>query len=92
MTRNLDKRIELLVPIEDQAARSRLIGILKTAFKDNTHAWRLQSNGEYVRLKPERKSSAIRSQEEFFGEARRAAPRRRAGASKGFQPHRPAEG
>ena len=38
MPRNLDRRIELLVPVEDQAAKSRLISILETYFEDNVKA------------------------------------------------------
>ena len=90
MTRNLDKRIELLVPIEDSAARDRLIGILKTAFRDTTNAWRLHRDGAYHRLKPDGKKNALRSQAAFFREARQAATRRRPAAADGFHPHRPA--
>ncbi len=89
MTRNLDKRIELLVPIDDKAAKARLVGILKTAFKDNTNAWELRADGTYARLKPGGKKDLLRSQETFYREARRNAPRRRAGNTEGFEPHRP---
>ncbi|MGE0758214.1 MAG: polyphosphate kinase 1, partial [Pirellulaceae bacterium] len=41
MPRNLDGRIELLVPVEDPGARRRLISILDTYFRDNLKASRL---------------------------------------------------
>jgi len=91
MTRNLDKRIELLVPIDDKDAKARLIGILKTAFKDNTNAWDLRPDGTYVRLKPGGKKDILRSQEFFYREVRRRSPRRRASHAEGFEPHRPVE-
>jgi polyphosphate kinase len=89
MTRNLDKRIELLVPIDDKEAKQRLIGILKTAFKDTTNAWELRPDGAYVRVKAGSKKDVLRSQEYFYKEARRRAPRRRASHAEGFEPHRP---
>ena len=76
MTRNLDKRIELLVPIDDKAAKARLISILKIAFKDTTNAWELKPDGSYTRLKADSKKEIMRSQEFFYREARRRAPRR----------------
>ena len=89
MTRNLDKRLELLVPIDDKDAKARLVGILRTAFKDNTHAWELKPDGSYQRLKAPGKKEVVRSQEAFFKEARRAAPRQRGNPTEGFEPHRP---
>jgi polyphosphate kinase len=91
MTRNLDKRIELLVPIDDKEAKTRLIGILKIAFKDTTNAWELKPDGSYTRLKVGGKKDILRSQEYFYREARRRAPRRRASHADGFEPHRPVE-
>lgn len=91
MTRNLDKRIELLVPIDDKAAKARLMSILKIAFKDTTNAWELKPDGSYTRLKADSKKEIMRSQEFFYREARRRAPRRGADITAGFEPHRPAE-
>lgn len=91
MTRNLDKRIELLVPIDDKEAKTRLVGILKIAFKDTTNAWDLKPDGTYTRLKASGKKDVLRSQEYFYREARRRAPRRRASHADGFEPHRPVE-
>lgn len=90
MTRNLDKRLELLVPIDDKDAKARLIAILKTAFKDTTNAWMLQPDGTYIRAKASGKKDSLRSQEHFHREARRRAPRRKLSPTEGFEPHRPA--
>ena len=41
MTRNLEKRFELLFPILDPAHKKRCKKILETSFGDNTQSWRL---------------------------------------------------
>ncbi|HMC11490.1 MAG TPA: polyphosphate kinase 1, partial [Pirellulaceae bacterium] len=55
MPRNLDRRIELLIPVEDQAAKARLIAVLGTYFEDNVKARALQPDGSYKRVKAGRK-------------------------------------
>jgi polyphosphate kinase len=88
MPRNLDKRIELLVPVEDPEAQKRLNYILKTCMKDNVKGRRLNTDGSYAQ--PARaKKKAIRSQEVFYQEAcdRMAALTARDVAL--FKPHRP---
>ncbi len=51
MPRNLDRRVELLIPVQDGTAKRRLITILDTYFKDNTKAYALQPDGKYVPVK-----------------------------------------
>lgn len=87
MPRNLDRRIELLVPVEDQAAKSRLISILKTYFDDNVKARALQSDGSYKRLKPGRKK-ARRSQEVLYEEVRQRVREAEQSKTTTFEPHR----
>ncbi len=53
MTRNLNRRIELLIPVEDRYCMRRLVDHLETFFKDNTNAWTLDAQGEWMRLTPE---------------------------------------
>jgi len=45
MGRNLDKRIELMFPIESPAARRKVLDILNVLFRDNVKARRLGSDG-----------------------------------------------
>jgi polyphosphate kinase len=49
MPRNLDRRIELLVPVEDVVCRDRLIAYLECYFRDNVKARQLTSDGSHVR-------------------------------------------
>lgn len=67
MRRNLDRRLELLFPIRDAKIRRRLLGILKTYFKDNVKAWELLGDGKYRRVAP--KGRPVRAQETFHNEA-----------------------
>ena len=46
MPRNLDRRVELLVPVEDRALKDRLLLTLKTYFKDNVKSRRLLPDGQ----------------------------------------------
>ncbi len=50
--RNLDGRVEAVVPIQDPALRDRLVRILEIALADNYLAWDLGPDGRYVRRVP----------------------------------------
>ena len=52
MTRNLDHRIEVLAPVEDQSARDEITAVMDALMADNTNAWELQSDGAWQRLTP----------------------------------------
>ena len=62
MPRNLDRRLELLFPVEDTAHKHELMEVLDIYFRDNTKAWELQSSGTYRRLEAG-KSKKVRAQE-----------------------------
>jgi polyphosphate kinase len=66
MPRNLDRRVELLVPIDDFACRKKLMEILDSYFRDNQNAWMLQPDGTYQRLVPDEGESPVRSQELLY--------------------------
>jgi polyphosphate kinase len=50
MTRNLDKRVELSVPVKDEKIRGQILSILTLGFSDNRKAWRLVSGNHYERV------------------------------------------
>lgn len=52
MQRNLDHRIEVLVPIESVRARQEVHAVLDSALADNTTAWLLGSDGSWTRAAP----------------------------------------
>lgn len=68
MPRNLDRRVELMVPLDNGECKTRLIKILDTYFADNTVAWELNSDGEFVRRRPGG-DSPLRSQEALYSES-----------------------
>ncbi len=53
MPRNLDRRIETLIPADDPTVRRQIMDQIMTAnLLDNTNSWDLMANGEYVRRRP----------------------------------------
>ncbi len=53
MRRNLDRRIEVLVPIENASLADRLLTeVLEPCLQDNVQSWELMSDGQYVRREP----------------------------------------
>ena len=79
--------IELLVPVEDLTAKSRLIAILGTYFDDNIKARSLQADGSYKRVKAGRKKPR-RSQEILYEEVCRRVREAEQAQATTFEPHR----
>jgi polyphosphate kinase len=52
MPRNLDSRVELVVPVEDPLLKDELLDLLERCFADDTNAWGLDGNGIWSRLSP----------------------------------------
>ena len=73
MTRNLDKRIELMWPIENQLLKARVIAALRAMFRDNTKAWSLNADGSYQRRSASAGEPPFRVQEFFQQDSMRAA-------------------
>jgi polyphosphate kinase len=49
MKRNLESRVEVLVPVEDALSRQTLRAILDLQLEPNRNAWRMQPDGSYIR-------------------------------------------
>jgi polyphosphate kinase len=90
MSRNLDRRVELLTPVDDPAARKRLALILETCLADNVKARRLLSDGRYEPVRPARRGRPIRSQEVLYDQACRAVREAEQTRRTVFIPHRAA--
>ncbi len=68
MPRNLDRRVEIVFPVEDEQIQEEVIHILDLEFQDNVKAHVLQPDGTYV--KPDKRGKTlINSQMEFCREA-----------------------
>lgn len=70
MQRNLDRRVEALFPIEDEAIRKHVLNdILEAYLRDNTKASVLLPDGRYVRREPTNKQPAFDVQASFIKQA-----------------------
>ena len=69
MPRNLERRVEIMFPIEDSALKEKIMHILDVQFRDNVKAHILQSDGNYKKEKVP-KEERICCQEIFCREAK----------------------
>ena len=93
MTRNLDKRIELMFPVANAEHRSRVLHALRAMFRDNEKARLLTASGEYVRVEAPPGEPPFRVQHHLQDEARERRARARDRAGVVFVPeHRRASG
>jgi polyphosphate kinase len=76
MPRNLDRRVEAVVPVDDPALQARLRAALDVNLVDDSLAWRLEADGRWQRVRTSA-SSAVdthrRLREIALERARRAA-------------------
>lgn len=72
MTRNLDRRVEIVFPVEDENIKKEILHILDIEFQDNTKAHILQEDGQYEK-QDKRGKALINSQMIFSEEARKRA-------------------
>lgn len=89
MTRNLDKRVELMIPVEDAACKKRLQSILNAAFKDNCNGFEILPDGTSQRIRPKKGEKKFRMQEHLQKQARKQAKTRAHERSTTFEPHTP---
>jgi polyphosphate kinase len=52
MSRNLDARVEAIVPVEEPRLQEELKAILDLQLADNVKAWDMRSDGTYVQRRP----------------------------------------
>ncbi|MEW8329229.1 MAG: polyphosphate kinase 1 [Candidatus Thiodiazotropha sp.] len=77
MQRNLEKRVEVLTPVEAPALRQELRLILDVQLGDKRNAWDMQPDGTYLRRQPEADDTSLNCQETLIG-----VVERRLGAAK----------
>jgi polyphosphate kinase len=92
MPRNLDRRIELLVPIEDPDCKAKFIAVLAAALSDTVTAREMTAEGTYLppavgTSRDATKAEPVRSQYRLYKEA--LALRPAAIRQVQFQPHVP---
>jgi len=74
MPRNLDHRIEVVVPVDDARVQAELDTIFKALLADNTNAWELRADGAWERVRP-KKSERKRPAQGIFMRRRERARR-----------------
>jgi polyphosphate kinase len=72
MERNLDHRIEVVVPVEDTAVKNELESIFKALLADNSQAWELASDGTWERVRPKKTERRRAAQTVFMRRRDRA--------------------
>ena len=77
MQRNLDHRIEVLMPVENARVRAEVHAILDSALADDTNAWILMPSGDWERAVPAKPDKPHSHHETMM---RRALKRARRGA------------
>ena len=76
MPRNLDFRIEAVVPVEDQRSQQELARAFDTIASSNTHAWELKSDGSWQRVRAKKGERARATQTLLMRSVRARQPRR----------------
>ena len=76
MPRNLDYRIEAVVPIEDARAQQEITRALDTLVSSNVHAWELKPDGEWQRIRAKKGERARETQTLLMRSVRARQPRR----------------
>lgn len=69
MPRNLDRRVEIIFPVENEDIKKKVFHILEVELMDNTKAHVLNSQGQYEKI-DKRGKTLVNSQEQFVKEAK----------------------
>jgi polyphosphate kinase len=67
MPRNIDRRVEVLFPVQDQLMIKHIYdNVLSYYYKDNTKARKMLPDGSYVRIKPQNNDAPLNIQSWFI--------------------------
>jgi polyphosphate kinase len=84
MPRNLERRVELMFPVEDPAIRERLKKALSVFLSDNMQSWELISDGSYKRRQSPSEDQPLRAQQWFYESALQSESRTRMSPKRDF--------
>jgi len=77
MPRNLDRRVEVLAPVEDARLRARIAAVLDALLADTRFAWELRADGSWSRVVPAPREVPVSAQEMLMRHALERAKKRR---------------
>jgi polyphosphate kinase len=63
MRRNLEHRVEVVVPVEEESLKQALKSVLNLQLSDQRNAWEMRSDGSYVQRQPGNKGDELGSQD-----------------------------
>ncbi|MEW5983270.1 MAG: polyphosphate kinase 1 [Acidobacteriota bacterium] len=89
MPRNLDKRIELMFPVESPECRKKVLDALDTLFADNVKSRRLVSDGTWKVPARHASEPIVNAQLALYEQARRSWERRQEATPLTLEPLRP---
>ncbi len=92
MGRNLERRVELMVPVEDPALAKRVLGILEACFRDNTQACLILPDGRSRPVTRRRSEKPFCMQARLHRQAQQQAAARERDRRLTLEPHRPQRG
>jgi polyphosphate kinase len=73
MPRNLDRRLEVLAPVEDPRLQAEIAKIFAALLSDTHASWALHADGRWRRRRPHDGALAVSAQETLMARAREAA-------------------
>jgi polyphosphate kinase len=73
MPRNLDTRVELVAPVDDEVLKEDLLDTLERSLADDSNAWELRSDRTWKRRTPDASEPRSVQRELMIGHAARAA-------------------
>lgn len=71
MPRNLDRRVEIIFPVEDDLLKVKVKHILDVQLSDTLKAYEMTDDSTYVRIKPPRGKKPVGAQDTFCREAKK---------------------
>lgn len=74
MHRNLDARVEILAPIEDDSLRRYLWFMLNIYLSDNQQRWTMQPDGDYIKAEKEKGDEEISTHTTLMGHVKSSRP------------------
>ena len=77
MPRNLDRRVEVCVQVDERHARERLAEVLEANLSDDRLSWTLQADGSWVRVEPADPEHPFNTHQFLAERTQRRARRRR---------------
>jgi len=91
MPRNLERRVELLVPVDQPDCRDELLRIMDVYFKDTAKGCRLLADNTFEKKPTKSKKSVVRSQEVLYNRACKVLEIARQKKATQLEPHMPGD-